>query len=370
MGSVENESPRKRKKPSSDEHDSSLTDDSDDANKFITVLGPNENEPMNIQLSKDGTLPLPWLDHAFPGAYGLKYKNPKTGKKCAVPFDDWKNAFLEPSGGWAKREYLLIFQPKLPPAASAVSETTNSRFVSPYPKTQGDLPSFDSIEKYLFYIPNLASETRDCATCVSPFYFATFRHGSHLLYKEGGHVDVYSDKDHIKFDAVVKFINEEKDFILLKSSRKIVENGPGFCIFACQAQTLLSSGYGIEYEHRDIVRTIAHKKGCSSFVGHAKYGSKFYGPFTFGTIPVTGGDSGGPVWDSHGLYGLNLGKILFKHEPNADNVDRAANHIIKNYMVIATDILYSLKLVEARDSPRTNGRPEFLGMGDVEMEVV
>ncbi|KAF7638690.1 RRM domain-containing protein, partial [Meloidogyne graminicola] len=53
---------------------------------FVLVLDPNDNDPVEILLSKDGTLPIASLDHAFPGAHGLKYKNPNTGGKRIVSY--------------------------------------------------------------------------------------------------------------------------------------------------------------------------------------------------------------------------------------------------------------------------------------------
>jgi hypothetical protein len=58
----------------------------DDEEQFILVTDPTDNEPVEILLSKDGTCSLTTLEHAFPRAYGLKYKNPSTGAKRVVRF--------------------------------------------------------------------------------------------------------------------------------------------------------------------------------------------------------------------------------------------------------------------------------------------
>jgi hypothetical protein len=47
----------------------------------IVVIDPVDNEPIEIPMGKDGCVWLSTLEHAFPGAYGLKYKNPATGAK-------------------------------------------------------------------------------------------------------------------------------------------------------------------------------------------------------------------------------------------------------------------------------------------------
>jgi len=54
--------------------------------QFILVLDPTDNDPVEILLSKDQTLPISSLEHAFPGAHGLKYKNPSTGGKRIVSY--------------------------------------------------------------------------------------------------------------------------------------------------------------------------------------------------------------------------------------------------------------------------------------------
>jgi len=90
---------------------------------------------------------------------------------------------------------------------------------------------------------------------------------------------------------------------------------------------------------------------------------KVVGPYMIGTIPSVGGDSGGAVWDCHGFYALNLGSFKFKIIDSTDNfnfnkqlqqkekdmlskiftnIDRAANHLFTNYMVLATEILADL----------------------------
>lgn len=105
-----------------DENGSQLVQEDDDIDQFILVLDPTDNDPVEILLSKDGSLPITSLDHAFPGAHGLKYKNPSTGGKRIVSFDDNKKAFMAPSDGWGGKLFDVIFQPKLPPVVSVSSD--------------------------------------------------------------------------------------------------------------------------------------------------------------------------------------------------------------------------------------------------------
>uniref|UniRef100_A0A1I8BTZ5 TDP43_N domain-containing protein n=1 Tax=Meloidogyne hapla TaxID=6305 RepID=A0A1I8BTZ5_MELHA len=74
-----------------DENGSQLVQEDDDIDQFILVLDPTDNDPVEILLSKDGSLPITSLDHAFPGAHGLKYKNPSTGGKRIVSYVNFKS---------------------------------------------------------------------------------------------------------------------------------------------------------------------------------------------------------------------------------------------------------------------------------------
>ena len=100
--------------------------------------------------------------------------------------------------------------------------------------------------------------------CISTFYLVTFRHGNHKDYQEGQQICVFRDSDNAKFLTVVRSINEDKDFILLKSQTQIVDFGPSFCTDRCLAQSLLFSGYGTENE-RGRLTGLTHKMGNSHF---------------------------------------------------------------------------------------------------------
>ncbi|VDK60705.1 unnamed protein product, partial [Anisakis simplex] len=52
---------------------------------------------------EDGSLGLSTLTHAYPGAQGLKYKNPQTGASRALLVDSSGTRFMPPSGGWADK---------------------------------------------------------------------------------------------------------------------------------------------------------------------------------------------------------------------------------------------------------------------------
>lgn len=51
----------------------------------VVVAESASAEPIELPLSaEDGTLGLATLSHAFPGAHGLKFKNPATGATRAL----------------------------------------------------------------------------------------------------------------------------------------------------------------------------------------------------------------------------------------------------------------------------------------------
>jgi hypothetical protein len=54
--------------------------------RFILVKNPNDNEQLEIPMAEDGTVSFSTLANAFPGAYGLKFKNPVTGGKRFVEY--------------------------------------------------------------------------------------------------------------------------------------------------------------------------------------------------------------------------------------------------------------------------------------------
>ncbi|KAF7633943.1 TDP43_N domain-containing protein [Meloidogyne graminicola] len=75
--------------------------------KFILVQNPINNEIEEVVLDEDNTLKLSTLDHAFPGAYGLRYN--KNGEQYAVRFND-KIDFLAPFDGWKGKVFTIIFK--------------------------------------------------------------------------------------------------------------------------------------------------------------------------------------------------------------------------------------------------------------------
>nr|CAD2152792.1 unnamed protein product [Meloidogyne enterolobii] len=332
-----------------------------------------------VQLSPNGKLTLQSLQTVHLDAFGLTYQtkdmsDPNSMELTTVVYyDEINKCFDAPDSGWN-----YTFDIVLRPTNVSVDSRpcTPSRSSSPFSEVQGPLPSLNGITKYLFYIPHDQQKfQRACVVCISTFYFVTFRHMIHKDYKEGQQISVFRDSDNVQFVTVVRTINEDKDFILLKSRTQIVDFGPSFCTDRCLAQSLLFSGYGTENE-RGRLTGLSHKMGNSHFFTNwtdvIDGKEKVCGPYMIGTINIIGGDSGGAVWDCHGFYGLNLGTFKFQLTDSTDNfnfneqlqlkqnekemlskiftnIDRAANHLFTNYMLLATDILADLWVAEGLD---------------------
>lgn len=354
---------RKRKKPSSDESDSSFIDNPEDAVNFVLVIDPSDNnETVGIQLSEDGTLSIAALDHTFPGAYGLTYMNQSIGYKCGVLFDDWKNALLEPPGGWAKRKYQLIFKPKLSPAASAVSETISpfppnqesSRPGSPWSVVHYPLPKPPSFDAYIFYILE-EDRSKSCVTAINKNYFVTYRHGPHSSYELGIEKQISRHNDSEVFTATVKLISTEYDFVLLKDKdpKPINNREPYHCRTPFKGLPICLFGYGNEFKELCYLSGDVHSDEKYMFVSEEN--GEIMGPFLLGTIEATYGDSGASVWSSEGLIGLNVGKTKFPDHSHQYAIDEAANFKPKNVMVTIDKIneaLTRLELEAKETSPK------------------
>lgn len=75
--------------------------------EFITVQDPAGEEPIELP-TVDGAVLMTTLQSSFPGATGLKYKNPKTGANRAVQVDPSGLKLLAPSDGWEDKCFHVI----------------------------------------------------------------------------------------------------------------------------------------------------------------------------------------------------------------------------------------------------------------------
>uniref|UniRef100_A0A8R1HSD7 TDP43_N domain-containing protein n=1 Tax=Caenorhabditis japonica TaxID=281687 RepID=A0A8R1HSD7_CAEJA len=94
-----------------------LTQTADDADnkstdpEFILVQDPNGEDPIELP-TDDGSVLMSTLQASFPGATGLKYKNPKTGANRAVQVDPTGLKLLPPSDGWENKTFFVILTPQ------------------------------------------------------------------------------------------------------------------------------------------------------------------------------------------------------------------------------------------------------------------
>uniref|UniRef100_A0A1I7WZZ1 TDP43_N domain-containing protein n=1 Tax=Heterorhabditis bacteriophora TaxID=37862 RepID=A0A1I7WZZ1_HETBA len=72
------------------------------------VVADNLGEAMELPTSPDNSLFMTTLQSTFPGATGLKYKNPKTGASRAVAVDTTGTKLLPPIDGWDDKIFNLI----------------------------------------------------------------------------------------------------------------------------------------------------------------------------------------------------------------------------------------------------------------------
>lgn len=80
----------------------------------------------------------------------------------------------------------------------------------------------DWVNQFLFFIEEVGYKS--CAVALTPNYLVTFRHGTHQGYvKDSTVVRVVSLESGAQYEAAVVYINEEEDYVILKSNDKVVE---------------------------------------------------------------------------------------------------------------------------------------------------
>ena len=79
--------------------------------QYLQVAEKEGDEPVEIPSEDDGTLLLSTLAAQFPGACGLKYRNPQTGNFRGVRLNE--GYLYPPEGTWGDIIYAVVF-PKIP----------------------------------------------------------------------------------------------------------------------------------------------------------------------------------------------------------------------------------------------------------------
>ncbi|KAK6031476.1 hypothetical protein OSTOST_02372 [Ostertagia ostertagi] len=87
----------------------------------FVVVSENNGDPLELPTAPDNTLFMNTLQASFPGATGMKYKNPKTGALRAVAVDATGTKLLPPLDGWDDKVFMVITANTRPERGSDVS---------------------------------------------------------------------------------------------------------------------------------------------------------------------------------------------------------------------------------------------------------
>lgn len=117
---------------------SKVSEDEDEDEEYVTVQDPSSEDgifelPIN---STENKLTLATLEHTIPGAYGLKYKNPKSGVVRCVGLDASGQNFIPPPGGWTGKVFSVIFRASHQDKQST-DERTARKYESKYATDNG-----------------------------------------------------------------------------------------------------------------------------------------------------------------------------------------------------------------------------------------
>ncbi|CAI2356151.1 unnamed protein product [Caenorhabditis sp. 36 PRJEB53466] len=93
--------------------------------EFITVQDPAGDEPIELPTDGSGSVLMTTLNASFPGATGLKYKNPKTGANRVIQVDSTGLKLMPPSDGWDNKTFHVI-QPQSERVRALTAEETTS----------------------------------------------------------------------------------------------------------------------------------------------------------------------------------------------------------------------------------------------------
>ncbi|EYC18868.1 hypothetical protein Y032_0026g1416 [Ancylostoma ceylanicum] len=72
------------------------------------VVADSSGEAMELPTAPDNSLYMTTLQSTYPGATGMKYKNPKTGALRAVAVDATGTKLLPPVDGWDDKVFTVI----------------------------------------------------------------------------------------------------------------------------------------------------------------------------------------------------------------------------------------------------------------------
>lgn len=75
--------------------------------QYLQVSEDENDEPIEIPSEEDGTLLLSTLSAQFPGACGLKYRNPSSGNFRGVRLHE--GLLYPPDKCWDSHVYIVVF---------------------------------------------------------------------------------------------------------------------------------------------------------------------------------------------------------------------------------------------------------------------
>ena len=81
-------------------------------NQYLSVAENENEEAMELPLEEDGNLLLSTLTAQFPGACGLKYRNPSTSVFRGVRLADGN--LYPPSELWSNQIYIVVYPKESP----------------------------------------------------------------------------------------------------------------------------------------------------------------------------------------------------------------------------------------------------------------
>ncbi|KAL7074158.1 hypothetical protein ACQ4LE_006312 [Meloidogyne hapla] len=291
--------------------------------------------PPNVELTLD------YLKSLFPGACGLQFKNPEDGVSyIGVFYDPVSGKFAIPNE-IRNYQFQVIYE--------------DGRPISPFLRLESPPLEPSEIEKFCFYILNIDEKTKKQSKmsvfCIDAFYFATYYHTTKISYKiNETRITVYSkdwneeEKKGMKFNTIVKHISIEQDFVLLKSDRQIFASGPVICEFPCSGSITLCGGYSGEVEPLKECKKSGDLQ--SSRTAYIKCFNEIRGPYFFGNVTSSPGDSGCAVFCPHGLKGMNIGVTNFPDCSYKDAFNKCAVYHPKCIIVPAIDMEKFISCIE------------------------
>lgn len=121
---------------------------------YISVSEIENDEPVEIPSEEDGTLLSTTLAAQFPGACGLKFRNPATGNFRGVRLSEGK--LHAPDSAWGNDTYIVVFPKNHNADIDHIQDADNQ--IHSIPSLGGKLFIFGlSPLLYIFFLCNIIS---------------------------------------------------------------------------------------------------------------------------------------------------------------------------------------------------------------------